>query len=278
MIINNEIITSRNNPLVKWAASLSDRKGREEHSSFIAEGEKLSVEAAERGLPITHFLVLESKKEYFLKRLSRAFSNPIYENTQLVLLSDNAFSKISTEKAPQGIITIIKYLDFFRNMDIIYKEEFFLRDDERALALCSVRDPLNLGSVIRSAVAFGVDHIVLTADCADIYNPKTVRAAMGSMFGISVSYISDFHSFIAAARDNGRRVFSAELTDSAVSLSDAVVRHTDILIIGNEGHGIPKEISDKTDMSVYIPISDKTESLNASVAAAIFMWEQSKTE
>ena len=81
----------------------------------------------------------------------------------MITLSEGAFSKISTEKSPQGIISVIKYLDFFKNMDIIYKEDFFILKGERALSLYSLRDPGNLGAVIRSAVAFGVQHIVLSA-------------------------------------------------------------------------------------------------------------------
>ena len=192
------------------------------------------------------------------------------------LLSSSAFEKISTEKAPQGIISVIKSLDFFYNIDIIYNEEFFLDENEKALALCSVRDPGNLGAVIRSAVAFGVDHIVLTSDCADVYNPKTVRSAMGSLFRTKITMVKDFQSFITAAKHNGRRVFAAELSDNAMSLGEASLSSGDVVIIGNEGHGIPSEISSLCSGSVYIPISKKTESLNASVAAAIFMWEQNK--
>ena len=277
MKINLEVITSRNNPLVKWAASLSDKKAREESKSFIAEGDKLTYEALSAGVPVTHILILDSKKDYYIQKLNSIASADVYRDTVVTLLSESAFSKISTEKSPQGIISIIKYLDFFKYMDIIYKEEFVLEGDERALALCSVRDPLNLGSVIRSAVAFGVEHLVLTSDCADVYNPKTVRCAMGSLFKVKITYVGDFSSFIRSAREVGRRVFSAELTDSAASLLDTPLLPTDILMIGNEGHGISSELSAITDKSVYIPISDKTESLNASVAAAIFMWEQEKT-
>ena len=139
-----------------------------------------------------------------------------------------------------------------------------------------MRDPGNLGSVIRSAVAFGVDHIVLTADCADIYNPKTVRSAMGSLYRTKVTIVNDFESFISAAKHNGRRVFAAELSENAKSLHEVGLTKGDIVIIGNEGHGISKDISTICSGSVYIPISKKTESLNASVAAAIFMWEQNK--
>lgn len=276
MRLISDIITSRNNQTVKWAASLQDKKGREREKCFIAEGEKLTYEAIEAKLPLHSVFVAESKKDRVLPRLDDLLATGENENIPVYVLSDTAFEKISTEKAPQGVISVIKYLDFFYNIDIIYKEEFFLAEGEKALALCSVRDPGNLGSVIRSAVAFGVDHIVLTSDCADIYNPKTVRSAMGSLFRTKITMVKDFESFIASAKENGRRVFAAELTDNARPLNEIGMCGSDIIIIGNEGHGIPKDISAKTSGSVYIPISKKTESLNASVAAAIFMWEQNK--
>ena len=277
MKIQNEIITSRQNPTVKWAASLADKKGREEERSFIAEGIKLTLEAASAGLPVTKVFLSEAKREQYFSKLVDAFSGQNYEKTELITVSESAFSKISTEKAPEGVISVIKYLDFFEELNIIYKEDFFISPSERAIMLCSVRDPSNLGSVIRSSVAFGVDHIVLTSDCADLYNPKTVRSAMGSLFRVKATVVSDVHSFIKAANGVGRRIFAAELSERAVSLSDVDVNSTDIFMIGNEGHGIPTEISDKCNGSVYIPISKKTESLNASVAAAIFMWEQTKS-
>ena len=99
---------------------------------------------------------------------------------------------------------------------------------------------------------------------------------MGSLFRTKISTVASLGDFIRAARESGRRVFAAELSDGASSLCDLDTRHTDVFIIGNEGHGIPKEISSLCDGSVYIPISKKTESLNASVAAAVFMWEISK--
>ena len=125
-------------------------------------------------------------------------------------------------------------------------------------------------------MAFGVDHIILSPDCADVYNPKTVRSAMGSLFKVKVSLLSDISEFILCAKENGRRIFAAELTTEASSIADVGLRSNDIVMIGNEGHGIPTEISKICSGSVYIPISNKTESLNASVAAAIFMWEQCK--
>lgn len=276
MNVFSDIIRSRQNPLVKWAASLSEKKNRESERAFIAEGEKLCFEAAGALLKVSHIFVSESKRDKLLPRIEEAFSSNIYDSTKVICLSDEAFEKISTEKAPQGVIIVIKYLDFFKELDIIYKEDFFLLRDERAIALCSLRDPGNLGAVIRSAVAFGVEHIILSSDSVDLFSPKTVRSAMGSLFKIKVTVVRDFSSFVKAAKESGRNVYAAELTDAAIPLGKQKINKTDIFVIGNEGHGIPAEISEECSASVYIPISENTESLNAAVAASILIWEQSR--
>ena len=275
-MLNNEVITSRNNPLVKLAASLADKKGRKSERLFMAEGLKLTLEAISESLPITHILINEDDKDDIIPRIMSELEARAMSEVQVCILGTGAFEKISTEKAPQGVITIIKYLDFSVNPDIIYKEEFFLRSEERAIALCSVRDPLNLGAIIRSAVAFGFDHIVVSDDCADVYNPKTIRSAMGGTFKVKITAVPSLSDFVEAARCNNRRVFAAELADTAKSLAEAELCASDIIVIGNEGHGIPAEISSKCNGSLYIPIMGGIESLNASVAASVLMWEQSK--
>ncbi len=272
----SEIITSRNNPQIKWAAQLLEKKGRDAARAFIAEGEKLTVEALDAALPVSHIFIEDTKFDAEMERIMRFADDERFADTVVFRVSEGAFSKISTEKSPQGIISVIKYLDFFRDIDIIYKEDFCLSSAERAIILYSVRDPGNLGAIIRSSVAFGVDHVIVSGDTVDVYNPKTVRSAMGSLFRVRITRVRDMASFIFSARSLGRAVFAAELTDGARPLGEVKLSSRDLVMIGNEGHGIPKEISDLCNGSVYIPISKKTESLNAAVAAALFMWEQSK--
>ena len=284
MKLSREILTSRSNPTVKWASSLSNKKTRQNEKSFIAEGKKLTLEALDARAPVSHIFVAENKREELLLALGAYLNLEEYKDTEILTVSESVFEKISTEKSPEGIISVIKYfdtikikyLDILNNTDIIYKEEFFLGESERARVLYSVRDPGNLGAVIRSATAFGVDHIIVTSDSADVYNHKTVRAAMGSLFRTKITVVQRLDAFIRDARSFGRRVFAAELTDGAVEISSLGLSPKDIFIIGNEGHGIAPEISALCDRSAYIPISKKTESLNAAVAAAILMWEQSK--
>ncbi len=270
-----ELISSRSNPIVKWAFSLQDKKNRDMEKTFIAEGEKLTYEAIKNGLDVTHIFISESKKDKILPRLLELIDFE-KKNIKIFLLSESAFEKISTEKAPQGVISAIKYLDFFLNIDIIYRKDFLFSDDRRIMILSSVRDPGNLGSVIRSAAALGTDTIILSSDCADVYNPKTVRSSMGSIFKVKILIISNLSACIKDLQNAGKRVFAAELRENAVPLTSIDIKKTDVFVIGNEGHGIDENISSVCNGSVYIPITENAESLNASVAAALFIWEQSK--
>ncbi len=266
-------ITSRSNSEVMLAASLLQKKYREQHGLFVAEGVKLFSEIVASGASIARVYVSEKQKEAMLPIVSSALGDSYCKNTPVFVLSESAFEKISSEISPQGIITVVKSLDIFKKSIKIDKKDLETSKNRRVLALCSVRDPGNLGAVLRSAVAFGYDRVILSDDCAELTSPKTVRSAMGALFKISLSVVSDFPSLFAAAKEAKRRVLCAELTERAVSLHELVPRASDIVIIGNEGHGIPSEISDLADLSVYIPISPNTESLNAAVAASIFLWE-----
>ena len=269
-----EIISSRANETVKMFSSLQNKKGREENRLFIAEGVKLTDEAISCGLPVAYCIISEKRSSELIPKYREALSNLKFCDTTVMTVTDSVFEKISTEKAPQGVISVIKYLDFFDNMDIIYKEDFFKQPYEKAVILSSVRDPSNLGAIVRSAAAFGVRRLILSEDCADIYNPKTVRSAMGSLFRINISFCSDLVGFISRCRSFGRRVLSAELNPEALRLGKGVLNQHDLVVIGNEGHGVSPEVSRVCDGAVYIPITSNAESLNASVAAAILMWEQ----
>jgi len=278
MIIREQVLTSRQNPTVKWLSALSSSKGRKESRVFLAEGRKLTAEALSCGLPIQYLIVDDSKKESISDVIRLYEKCDVFDKTEIIFVSNDVFMKISTEKAPEGIISVIKYLDFYQETDIINKEVFETVFNNRILALCSLQDPLNVGAVIRSAAAFGVEQIVLSADSADVFHPKCVRASMASLFHVRLTVVKDFSSFIEAAKACNRRVLAAELRPNAVSLEAAKLQPSDIVVIGNEGHGISEEISKLCTSSVFIPICDGIESLNASVAAAVFMWEQKRYE
>ena len=138
----------------------------------------------------------------------------------------------------------------------------------------SLRDPGNLGTVIRSAKALKVESIIISSDCADVYNPKTLRASMGGVFGVQLYSFASLVPVVRKIRESGGRVFAAALDRNAIGLDRLEIARGDVFAIGNEGHGLSRELIESCDGSVFIPISDGSESLNASAAAAIILWEQ----
>ena len=266
-------ITSRTNPTVKWLASLSEKKYRDESRTFLLDGEKLTKEAMSTTAEITH-LILREDREDFLPLAEAYVKN--HPSTRILLLAESCFSKITAEKSPQGVSAAIKYLDFFKYYYIIYKENFQNTDMQGVILLDGIQDPGNLGAILRSAAAFGVSDVILSSYSVDVYHPRVLRAAMGTFFHLRLWQTPDLAAAVSALRESGRRVLAAELKAGAVSVSEAALSPSDCIVIGNEGHGITKEVSAACNGSVYLPIADCVESLNASVAASLLIWEQMK--
>ncbi len=258
------LITSRANPLIVESASLKEKKYRESSKTFLIEGVKLFCEAVKNNVPIVRVFATE-------KMADRCSS--VLGSGEIITVSDSVFEKLSTEKSPEGVICVAKYIDKFHNINKIYNKEDFEKSDRRILLLSSLRDPGNLGTIIRSASAFGIDEIILSSDCADIYNPKTVRAAMGTLFSRSISYVSDLPETVRAMNEGGYTTFAAVLDDKAISLTDMDIGKKTAFIIGNEGHGIAPDVIKSASGTVYIPMETGVESLNAAIAASVFMWQ-----
>lgn len=252
-------ISSRQNPRVTSAAKLSDKKHREISGRFLCEGVKLTLEAAKYGR-LCEVYVRESDAEKYRDAVSSAE----VAGCEVFVLSDPAFDKITTEKAPQGIISVAECAPF--------QPAFF--EDGNILFLDSIRDPGNLGTIIRSACAFGNVSVVLYS-CADLYNTKTVRAAMGALFKTRTAVLNDASAFFVECKKQGRRVLGAALEADSLKLGNYETRCNDVIVIGNEGHGISPEICEMCDEFVLIPMNENTESLNASVAASVILWEYS---
>ncbi len=268
-------ISSRNNPLVQKYAKLSEKKHRENDKLFLIEGAKLFAEAVDSGVAFEAVLFCEGKNsEIALRAFEKLKNSKEGEKVSFLCLSDSAFSKISTEKSPDGVICVAKHLDNLKFYNKIEKNDSQRYTSEKIMMLYSLRDPGNVGTVARSAVAFGFDRLIVSADTADMYNPKTMRAAMGALFKIKVDIVEDFSSTVSELISLGRRVLCAELRDGAKSLDEIGVQKSDCFVIGNEGHGIDIEVSKKCSASVYIPIAPNSESLNAAIAASILAFTQ----
>ena len=275
---NREIVRSRQNRGVVELCKLSDRKAREATGRFRFDGIKLYEEARKNGVEIDTVFLRQSSADALTERLEGRLGGAAFSGEgRVMLLSDELFDKISEEKSPEGIITIAKYIDKFQKFATIYNSGDFLNmRGEQIVLLESVRDPSNIGAIIRSAAAIGVDRLILSDDCADIYHPKAVRASMGAIFNQRIDRVGDLPGVIEGLQHSGRRVFAATLSEGAVSLGDFPLCAGDCVVIGNEGHGLSKRTVNACDRAVIIPMTARAESFNAAVAASILMWEFSK--
>ncbi len=268
-------ISSRQNPYVMRVASLSDNKGRAREGLFKFGGFKLFSEAVACGIVIERVILREDAAPRLEGEVRR-----IMPKADICIFSESAFDKVSDEKSPEGIITVAKRIDKITKIATIDNIANLLPPDATVIALESLRDPGNLGTIIRSAAAFGIDTLILSADCADVYNTRTVRGAMGALFSRRILITDDFSALIKKLSEGGRRTLAATLSPDAETLGSAELLRTDCVVIGNEGHGLSDETVRACTNAVIIPMRSGVgvESLNAATAASIFMWELTKNE
>ena len=278
MLFTGEIIRSRQNKNIVELCKLTDRKAREATKTFRFDGIKLLEEAIKNDVEICAVFLSSSAQERVLDFLRTRFGGAYEDRIEkCFVVSDDIFDKISEEKSPEGVITIAKYIDKLQKNATIYSSAHFLEmKNEHIVLLESVRDPSNVGAIIRSAAAIGIDRLILSADCADIYHPRAVRGSMGTLFNQRIDRVSDLPATIAEMRKSGRRVFAAALDDRALSLGKFEILTGDAVVIGNEGHGLSDDVIAACGNSVIIPMSERAESFNAAVAASILMWEFAK--
>ena len=272
---NQEIIRSRQNRHVVELCKLLDRKAREASRKFRFDGIKLCEEALQNGVEIEQLFLKESRADAILAHLQSKFGSDALANIPRVLfLEDGLFDKISEEKSPEGVICCAKYIDKFqKNITIYNSADFSQFENEKIVLLESVRDPSNIGAIIRSAAALGIDRLILSADCADVYHPRAVRASMGTLFNQPITRVDDLAEAVKMLRKSGRRVLAAALTENAVCLGSFAIQKGDCIVIGNEGHGLSHALVSQCNQSVIIPMSGRAESFNAAVAASLLMWE-----
>lgn len=266
-----ETVTSRQNALVKLTASLSERKFRDREGLFRFDGKKLLLEALDAALPLFAVLLRESNAEEIVEQVGE---RELAADCRCVLLPDELFDRISEEKAPEGVICVAKKLEGLHRLVAAESRQDFEAafGDGRSLLLESVRDPGNLGTVIRSAAAFGIERVVLSADCADLYHPRVIRAAMGTLFHTRVLITKDFAEAIRLLAKKGN-VYAAALDAGAARLGEVCFGPNDAVIVGNEGHGLSAQALEAATRKLYIPMAAGVESLNAGVAASVLLWE-----
>ena len=269
-----EIITSRQNPTVKRVCALLDKKSRRRERLFRFDGIKLLREAILKGLDIELVAISEGTRDLVSSQIDALIDSGALDESKSLYVSEQIFDKMSEESSPEGVITVARFIEN-RHREVISAEGYSLGREARVLLAESLRDPGNLGTVIRTSAALGIDRLIITDDCADLYNPKTVRAAMGGLFSLDIDVVkvSELQALILSLRSDGRRIYAAALTDNAVSIGELSLSRGDAFVIGNEGHGLSQATIEAASGVAIIPMTEGSESLNAAAAAAICIWE-----
>lgn len=259
-------ISSRNNKLIVDCCKLKNKKYRDSAGLFFFEGRKLLKEAIKCGVRIKYLFFTDDDLLIDLP-----------PQTEAIRVTPSVYEKISEEKSPEGLFCVAEHIDKLHKCDKIESSDIsdLLSGDKSYFIAESVRDPGNLGTIMRTASAMGIDALILSDDCADIYNSKTVRAGMGAIFRQATYRVSDLASVIGDLRSKEIRVYAAALDKSSMLLNDIVPSDSKVCFaVGNEGHGLSDAVISACDKSVIIPMSGATESLNVSAATAILMWQE----
>ena len=255
-------ISSKDNSLIKHIKRLKEKKYRDEYGEYAVEGLKLIKEAIQENADIRHIVVcdgcdnsemIESHLKYEMARLD------------FIYVPQNIFKLLSDVENPQGVLAVIskpnKESDINLNEDII-------------LALDDIQDPGNLGTIIRSAVAFNVDTIIMSNNTVDLYNEKTIRASEGMIFNINILK-EELISFINNLKKKDYKIFGTNVNGGKL-VNNLELPKKYAIIVGNEGSGVKKEILDMCDEHFYVPMNLKCESLNVGVATSIILYEIDK--
>ena len=252
-------LTGLQNPVVKAAAELKQKKYRTQNGLYLAEGLRTAEEAVAYKAVETLFYVATDDD-----RTMRLLEDAAIQNIKLVCVNENVMKKIADTETPQGIIAVCKMRQ--------PKLETLLAGGKMLLVLDRVGDPGNIGTMLRTADAAGIGGLVLLKGCADIYAPKTVRSSMGSLFHIPVLSGVSEQEFVSAAKKAGYDLLVTCL-DGADNLYKADLSGRIAFVMGNEAGGVSETLLEKADKRVYIPMAGRAESLNVAMAAGIVMFE-----
>jgi TrmH family RNA methyltransferase len=257
------VISSSSNSQIKNIASLLKKsKAREEQRLYVVEGLKMFEEARTAGLLAKAYV---SESFYNGKE---SVDPDFFDGLDYEILTDSLFHEVSETMTPQGVMGLVRTTEYSL-------EEIIKKPGVCLLLLEDIRDPGNLGTMIRTAEGAGITGIILNSSCVDIYNPKVIRSTMGSIFRVPFYRTEDFCGTVGKLKEQEIGVFAAHLSgkpyDTEGSFADSCA-----ILIGNEANGLSEEVSALADNLIRIPMEGKVESLNAAVAAAILMYEVSR--
>ena len=253
------MISSTSNPQIKHLVQLQKKvKLRREEQVFVIEGTKMFEEALEGNL---------IEKAYFSETYwkERAEGSSYLEQIAYEIVTDSVLKEVSDTQTPQGVIALVRMPE--HNL-----EELITREQVNLILLENLRDPGNLGTIVRTAEGAGMDAVVLSKESVDIYNPKVIRSTMGAIYRMPVIYVDSFMECLNHLRKNGIVLYAAHLKGKRNYDKEIYAKKT-AFMIGNEANGLTEETSKQADCLVKIPMEGKLESLNAAIAAALLMYE-----
>ena len=254
------MITAASNKKIKNLANLIQKtKARKEQDVFITEGIKMFLEADK-----------EKIKEIYISETfyEKGIAREQIEQCNYEILSDDLFKKISDTQTPQGILCVMK--QFHYQLD-----ELVQKKNPLLLILEDIQDPGNLGTMVRTAEGAGVDGIIMTKGTVDIYNPKTIRSTMGSIYRMPFIYTDNLLDIMKQLQIRNITLYAAHLKGKHYYHQMNFTGGTAFLI-GNEGNGLKEETAKAADVYMKIPMEGKVESLNAAVASVILMYEAAR--
>ena len=253
------MITSASNGRIKYIDNLMNKaKFRRSEGKFVAEGIKMFMEAPKGD--VLEVYIKEGAYDSFDTETKKKLERIGYE-----VLSEPVFKKVTDTVTPQGILSVIK----IRESSI----EDVLSDENPIIAVLeNIQDPGNIGTIIRTAEGAGVNGLLLSRDCVDIYNPKVIRSTMGSIFRMKFAY-ADIDSVFDSFRSKNIETYALALDKNAKAYDKYDYKKPVAFFVGNEGNGLKESTVEKCDNTAFIPMCGEVESLNASVAASLMMYE-----
>lgn len=254
-----QIISSKENDIIKHIKKLKDKKYRDTSNQYVVEGIKLVSEAIQENVKIKEIVLCEDceKSEVIPKEL-------MYEiaKHECVYVTEKLFKFITEVQAPQGILAVIEKNN--RDNEIDYNQDIIV-------ALNDVQDPGNLGTILRTVDSIGVKQILVSKGTVDAYNSKVVRSTMGAIFRIKIIECEDLEKTLKEVKKHDFKVVVSSLqTENSIYNIDY---NKKVIVVGNEANGVEEKIQSLADEKIKIPMLGKTESLNVSVATGVILYE-----
>jgi TrmH family RNA methyltransferase len=252
-------ITSASNPLIKTLKSLHAKKGRAETGLFLAEGARLALEAADLGFwPEIMVYAPSALERRQVRQLIEAAER---QRLRVIETSENLLGQITKRDNPQTVIGA--YRQFATPLNAI--------DGDIVVALEGVRDPGNLGTILRTADSVGAGGVVLVGECCDPFSVESVRASMGSIFAVKLARTS-FDELVLYAKARGAHLLGASLNGAHLAREWPLPEHA-VLLMGNEQSGLDVEMESTCDLLVKLPMRGRADSLNLAIATGVLLYD-----